>query len=291
MRTRLCVGKSGLTPRGLAAACAALLWAAAPNVGAVALSDVSADAILSVSFTPSVGVTALSFVADDGQNPLTTYAYRDPDGITGSSATAGGSVSNPAVNAMRFFASDNTKAVGAHDPATELAWAQTTLGGGFLIDNSLSADIDATIAVEWSWVMGLSAAGSPIDLGVGQLSIELLIDGIALAVPVDELLSTPSSGPFAGNGTFTTTVSVAARSLREVSLNVFILGVAQSTVPAVPVPGTAFLLLLSLALLRSLDFRARIFARRGAPGTVRLGNACAHERPRQPFGLRAARRS
>jgi hypothetical protein len=271
MRARLYVHESRLAPSGLAAVCAALLWAAATNVGAVALSDVSADALLSVTFTPSVGVTASSFVTDDGQNPLTTYAYRDPDGIAGSSAVAGGSVSNSAAHSLRFTASDNTQAAGAPDPSTELAWAQTTLGGGFLIDNSLTADINATIAVEWSWVMGLSAAGSPIDLGVGQLSIELLIDGVSLAVPVDELLSTPSSGPFAGSGTFTTTVTIPAQSFREVSLTVFSLGVAQSTVPAVPVPGTALLLFSSLAILRSFDFRWRILASRGAPGAARVG--------------------
>ncbi|WP_295435268.1 hypothetical protein [uncultured Thiodictyon sp.] len=254
-RPRPCAQPAGLLARGIAAIFAALLCAAAGNVGAVAVSDLSAEALLSVSFAQTAGVTALNFVTDDGQNPLTTYAYRDPDGITGSSAVAGGSVSYPSAKSLRFAASNTTTAVGAPDPLIEMAWAQTSLGGGFLIENSLSADIDATIALEWSWLMGLSAAGSPIDVGVGQLSIELLIDGVSLAVPVDELLSTPTSGPFAGNGTFTTTVTIAAQSSRELSLAMFSLGVAQSTVSDAPVPGTPYLFLPSLALLRLVGRR------------------------------------
>lgn len=255
MQAILCAQKPGAVPRGIAAIFAALLCAAAGNVSAGAVSDLSAEARLSVSFAQTTGVTALSFVTDDGQNPLTTFAYRDPDGVTGSSAVVGGSVSNLSANSLRFAASDATAAVGVPDPLIEMAWAQTTLGGGFLIENALSADIDATIAVEWSWVMGLSAAGSLIDLSIGQLSIELLIDGISLAVPADELLSAPPNGSFAGNGNFTTTVTIPSQSSRELSLALFSLSVAQSTVLAVPVPDTPYLLLLSLPLLRWIGRR------------------------------------
>lgn len=237
---------------------------------------------MSVSFAQTVGVTALGFVTDDGQSPLTTYALRDPDGITGSSAVAVGSVTYPSANSLRFVASDFSQAVGAPDPLIEMAWAQTSLGGGLLIENSLSADIDATIALEWSWVMGLAAAGSPIDLGVGQLSMELLIDGFSLAFPVDELLSAPGSGPFAGNGTFTTTVTVPAQSSREISLVVFSLGVAQSTVSEAPVPGTPFLLLPPLVLLRLASRRRCVAQDRVRFRSCNLAGGLDHGSGHQP---------
>jgi len=57
MRARRSDRKSAPIPRGIYALFAALLCAAVGDVGAVAVSDLSAEALLSVSFAQTTGVT------------------------------------------------------------------------------------------------------------------------------------------------------------------------------------------------------------------------------------------
>lgn len=247
---------AGLT--GIAAGlAAALLWGASAEVQAVAISTVTAETRLSATIEPTLGVDLLSFVSDDGQNLATTFAFRDPDGILGSTATASGAITGEIGNALRFTSSNSTRAEGAPDPLIEIAWAQTTLGGGFLISSSLDHDIDATISVEWSWTMDLSAGGSAVDLGLGQLFIELLMDGVSLNVPVDTLITTPPNGVYSDSGVFSTILNIPAQGLREVSLGVFSLSLAQASVAEVPEPSTPYLFLAGVGLLLGAMARRR----------------------------------
>lgn len=251
--------RSNVGPIGIAAGlAAALLCGASAEVQATAISTVTADACLSVTIGPTQGVEVLSFVSDDGQNPLTTFAFNDPDGILGSTASASGAVTGKTGNALCFEASNSTQAEGAPDPLIEIAWAQTTLGGGFLIsNNSLDQDINATISVEWSWTMDLSADGSAVDLGLGQVSMELLIDGVSLNVPVDTLLTAPANGVYSDSGVFSTILNVPTQGSLEVSLGVFTLSLAQASVSAVPEPSTPYLFLAGAGLLVGAMARCR----------------------------------
>lgn len=237
---------------------AALLCCASGEAQAAAISTVTADTRLSATIAPAQGVEVLSFLSDDGQNPFTTFAFRDPDGILGSSASASGSITGEPGNALRFVTNDSTRAEGAPDPLIEIAWAQTTLGGGFVISNSLAQDVNATISLEWSWTMDLSADGSPVDLGLGQVRMELLVDGVPIDVPVDVLLSAPGDGVYSDSGVFSTALNIPAQVSREVSFGVFTLSLAQASVVAVPEPSTIYLFLGGAGLLVGTIARRRI---------------------------------
>ena len=250
--------RSTAVPIGIAAGLAAtLLCGASAEVQAAAISAVTADTRLSATIGPTQGVGVLSFLSDDGQNPLTTFAFRDPDGIPGSTASASGAVTGETGNALRFTTSNSTRAEGAPDPLSEIAWAQTTLGGGFLISNSLDEDINATISVEWSWTMDLSAGGSAVDLGLGQVYMELLMNGVSLNVPVDTLLTAPANGVYSDSGVFSTILNIPTQGSREVSLGVFTLSLAQASVSEVPEPSTPYLFLAAAGLLVGAMARRR----------------------------------
>jgi len=170
---------------------------------------------------------------------------------------ASGAVTGETGNALRFTTSNSTRAEGAPDPLSEIAWAQTTLGGGFLISNSLDEDINATISVEWSWTMDLSAGGSAVDLGLGQVYMELLMNGVSLNVPVDTLLTAPANGVYSDSGVFSTILNIPTQGSREVSLGVFTLSLAQASVSEVPEPSTPYLFLAAAGLLVGAMARRR----------------------------------
>jgi hypothetical protein len=231
--------RSGSSARLLQAAAlaAALLCGVPDQVLAAGTSDVAADALLSLSFGSAQGLDMSGFVSDDGQNPFTTFAYRDPDGIAGSLATAAGLAQLQAGPALAFSAVDHTRAEGAPGSPAEVAWGQTTLSGGFAITNSLATDVEATVSVTWSWSMGLSAAGSGVDLGLGQVQIVLSIDGVPFQAVTDALHQAPDEPSAADSGLFTASLLIPQQGSREVSLDIFALSLAQAS--AVPEPASA----------------------------------------------------
>jgi hypothetical protein len=221
-------------------------WGIPQYAKASAIGSVSAEAQLTVEAPTASAVDVLAFITDDGTDPFTTFGFVDPDGIAGSGAEAAGTVAVAPGNTVGLNAIAMTVANGAPEPLIEVAYAQTSLSAGFLLINqSASETTDVTISVDWSWVMDLSAAGSPVDLALGQVFLDLLVDGVVTdQLVADFLLAPPDVGTSSG-GPFSTVLSLAPSESHEVTLNLLALSLAQSMVPAaVPEPGTLALIVL-----------------------------------------------
>jgi|GEM_PF-2056855 len=227
----------------------ALLYGAASRVHAGAISAVSAMAQFAVEAPAGSAVDVLAFITDDGSDPLTTFGFVDPDGVVGSRAEATGAVSGTAANTLELSATTLAEASGTPEPLVEVAYAQTTLTAGFLLINqSATETTDVTLSVDWSWVMDLAAAGSPVDLAIGQVFLDLLVDGVVTDQLVADFLLAPPDVATSSGAPFSTVLSLAPSEVHEVTLNLLALSLAQAMVPAeAPEPGTLALVIVGAA--------------------------------------------
>lgn len=227
---------------------------------AMAISSVSAEAQFTIQSGQEGAIGILAFVADQGSNPLTTFAFTDPDGIPGSTAETTGTVSVAPGNSILFSALTTVRANGAPEPVAEIAYGQTTLTAGFLLSNLSAANAsEVTLAVDWSWLMNLDAAGSPIDLALGQVFLELAIDGVpTYQLAADSLVAPPAVGT-SSTDAFRIGLGFAPSESRELTLSLLTVGLAQSTVPtAVPEPGSLALVGLGALCLSAARVRRRL---------------------------------
>lgn len=237
---------TGLPIRIAAGLAVVLLYGAFSQVQAGAVSAVSGMAQFAVEAPAGSAVDVLAFITDDGSDPLTTFGFVDPDGIAGSGAVATGAVSGVAANALELTATTVAQASGTPEPLVEVAYAQTTLSAGFLLINqSATETTDVTISVDWSWVMDLAAAGSPVDLAIGQIFLDLLVDGVVTDQLVADFLLAPPDVAMSSGAPFSTVLSLAPSEFHEVTLNLLALSLAQAMVPTpAPEPGTLALIVL-----------------------------------------------
>lgn len=225
------------------------------SVFAISTSSVHADALLGVDISAGANVEVLSFINDDGTNPFTTFTSFDPLGITESSAAATGNVTFGAGNRVFLATSAYAQAAGAPEPSIEVAWSQSAVDAGFFLINTASVATSIPVSVAWSWNVLLAAAGSPIDLGIGQVLIDLLVDGSIFKTIEAVSVDTPpgSSSP---TGQFSTLLDLGAYEMRTVNMSVTSLAVAQSTIPTT-VPEPAAFWLLGTGLIGLMGMRKR----------------------------------